>query len=85
VDEVLVFIEREPDEEGFSDDVIFRNKTPVAGVQGVVAVIAHHEVVILFEGILGHFFSIDEEFAVFNFSVVIVVIQSYSGTVQGEC
>src|ERR1700716_4317189 len=37
--------EIEPDEKRSSDDILVRNETPHAAVRGVVAVVAHHEIV----------------------------------------
>src|SRR6266705_4179006 len=37
--------EIEPDEKRLSDDILVRHETPNAAVRGVVAVVAHHEIV----------------------------------------
>src|SRR6195256_3572973 len=49
--------EIEPDEKRLSDDILVRNETPHAAVRGVVAVVAHHEIVPGRHG-AGHAFAI---------------------------
>ena len=41
---VTVRIGTPPNEDRLAHDVIFRHKTPIAGVEGVVAVVTHHPI-----------------------------------------
>src|SRR5690606_29015479 len=47
-----------PDEKRLADDMVLRHKTPKARIFRVVAVIAHHPVIILLEGVAGSFLAI---------------------------
>src|SRR5687767_203456 len=62
MDEVGFAVDRKPDKERLTYNVILRHKSPVTRIQRVMAIISHHEVIILFEGILAHFTSIDVQF-----------------------
>ena len=58
MDEVPILVDRQPDEKSLSHDMVFRHKTPIAGVERVVAVVAHHEVIVLMERVLSNFATI---------------------------
>ena len=54
--------------------MIFRNESPVPGVQGIVPVVSHHEVIILLEGVAVNLLSVDEDHAfVIDLQVVLLV------------
>ena len=55
-----------PHKDRFAYDVVFRHKSPIAGVGGVMAVIAHHPIVIHFKGIAGGQFSVDVNLTMFH-------------------
>ena len=57
---VPILVDREPDKKSFAHNVVLGDKTPVAGIKGVVAVVTHHEVIILMERVLGGLFTINE-------------------------
>ena len=57
---VPILVDRKPDEKSFSHNMVLRDKTPIAGVKGIVAVVAHHEVIVLMECVLSKLFTIDE-------------------------
>ena len=59
IQEIRIAVKGQPDEEGFTDDVILRHEAPVTRVERIVAVIAHHEVIILLEGVLAHLLAVD--------------------------
>ena len=54
--------------------MVLRHKTPETGVGGVVAVVAHHEVVVHCEGIAGGDLSVNQDIAVFHLQVVTFVV-----------
>jgi len=60
MNKVAILVDRKPDEKSFSHYMILRDKTPIAGVKGVVTVVAHHEVIVLMERVLSKLFTIDE-------------------------
>ena len=47
----VFLVEGEPNQYRFSNDVVLRHETPIARVGGVVAVVAHHPVVVHLEGV----------------------------------
>lgn len=53
-----------------TNDMVFRHKTPVAGVGGTVTVITHHPVVIELKRIIFCLFTVDEYLAVFHVEVI---------------
>ena len=72
--------------------MVFGNITPKTGVERIVAVIAHHPVIIHFKGIAGGFFTINQNVLTLGFYFVVlvqldgtavkVIVESLSGTVQ---
>ena len=62
-----------PDEDGFADDVVFGHEAPVAGVEGVVAVVALHPIVVHLEGVLRGLLVVDEDLAVADLQLVALV------------
>jgi hypothetical protein len=52
----------------------FGYKTPVAAILAAMAVISHHPVVIVFGGISGGFFSVDDEFTVYFFQCILFIV-----------
>ena len=55
-----------------------RNEAPVAGIEGVVAVVSHHEIIIILEGIAVSLFPVDEELSVPLFEVVVLINVDYA-------
>ena len=51
MEDVFVGVGTEPGDHGFAYDVVFGYVAPVTGIFGIVAVVAHHPVVIHFKGI----------------------------------
>src|SRR5690606_2100488 len=51
VEEGAVFIPAEPNEQGFAHDVVFGHEAPCPSIFRVVSIVAHHPVIIHFEGI----------------------------------
>ena len=72
VKKAVVGIEREPHEERFAHDVVFGDETPEARVGGVVAVVAHHPVVVHLEGIAVGALPVDEDVAAAHFEAVLL-------------
>ena len=60
-EETTVCIPRHPNEDCLTDNMVFRYKTPEAGIGRIMAIVTHHEEIILFESVLSDFFSIDEK------------------------
>jgi hypothetical protein len=67
------FVPAHPDEGRFADDMIFGYESPETGILRVVAVVAHHPIVVPFESILCYFFAIEVVFSVLLFEVVVFV------------
>ena len=65
--------DRPPDEQRGAHDVVFRHETPVTAVGAVVAVVAHHPVIVHLEGVFRRFLSVDEYLAVANLEVVLLI------------
>ena len=82
VEERMVFVERDEHTPGSADDVVFRYEAPIARIERVVAVVAHHEVVILAEGVGVFRFAADVEMAVAESGVGIVLIHSDGAAVD---
>jgi hypothetical protein len=74
IHERFVFIQREPYEYGLSDDVVFRDVAPVAGVGGIMPVIPHHPVIVHLESIAGAFLAVDEDLTVLHRQVIQFII-----------
>ena len=55
-----------PDEDGLTNDVILGHEAPIAGVEGVVTVVALHPVVVQLKGVLRRLLIVDEDLAVFH-------------------
>ena len=53
--------------------MVFRNKAPITRVGGIVAVVAHHPVVIHLKGVGIGWLTIDENLVAFNLQVVKLV------------
>ncbi len=47
--------------DGFADDVIFRYESPISGIHRIIAVVAHHEVIIHAECIGSGWFPINAD------------------------
>ena len=71
--EPLVGVERQPDERGLADDVVFGHEAPEARVGRVVAVVAHHPVVVHIEGIGVGLFTVDVDAVFLDFQFVAFV------------
>ena len=72
-DAAVFLVQRQPDEYCFSNDVVFRDKAPITRVGGIVAVVAHHPIVIHLKGVGISWLTIDENLVAFNFQVVKLV------------
>ena len=53
--------------------MVFRNKAPITRVGGIVAVVAHHPIVIHLKGVGISWLTVDENLVTFNFQVVKLV------------
>ena len=71
--ELPVPVGGEPDHRRSSDYVVFRNKAPVPGVEGIVPVVSHHEVIILCESVAGRLLSVDVDDA-FRIDLEVVLL-----------
>ncbi len=66
-----------------ADDVVLRYEAPEAGVLGVIAVVAHHEVIVHAEGIVGCGLSVDyHAFSVDPAGVGVVFVVAYDASVD---
>ena len=54
--------------------MVFRYESPVTGIQGVVAVIAHHKVVVLLERVLSSGFSVDDNVAILDLQGIVLIV-----------
>lgn len=68
---LLVRVGRPPNEDGFAHDVVLWHKSPVAAVCRIVTVVAHHPIVIHFEGVALGQSSIDVYLVILNLQFVI--------------
>ena len=66
IEESIILIEREPHEERLPDDVIFRHEAPEARIGRVIAVIAHHPVVVHLKAIGIRLLAVDVDFPIFT-------------------
>ena len=64
------FIPAHPDQVGFSDHMIFGDESPKTGVFGIVAVVAHHPIIIHFEGIAVCGLVVEKDGVVFYFQFI---------------
>src|SRR5688572_7836717 len=83
-EEAGVLVDRQPDEKCLTHNVILGNKSPVTRIQGVVAVVTHHEIVILSEGVGGNFLSVDIQLVVLNLDIFVIVVQLDNVTIEGQ-
>src|SRR6218665_814959 len=74
IDSCSIRIQAQPNENRFSDNVIFRNKSPITAVFRIVAVVSHHPVIILFERVGSSDFSVNSDFITAHFQVIIFII-----------
>lgn len=54
--------------------MIGRHKSPISGIQRVVSVVAHHEIIILLEGVFVNFFSVNRNFPVFDLNILVMLV-----------
>ena len=73
IEEPIVLIEREPNEERLPDDVVFGDETPEARIGRVVAVIAHHPVVVHLKAIRIRLLTVDVDFPIFHLQIIAFV------------
>ena len=57
--------------------MVFGYEAPVARVERIMPVIAHHEVIILLESIVIHFFPIDVQGPIFYFYFFVTLVFLY--------
>lgn len=69
----FVFIERQPDEDGFADDMVLRDKPPETGVGGIMPVITHHPVIIHLEGVSMAFLTVNEYLIAVDLQVIMFI------------
>ena len=62
-----------PDEYGLAHDVVFRHEAPIAGVGGVVPVVAHHPIIVHLEGVAVRQPTIDVYLPILHLQVVAFV------------
>ena len=65
MEEIGVAVPTHPNKQRFTNDVIFRHKTPVAAIFRIMAIIAHHPVVVHFKGIGVWSYAVDVNVASF--------------------
>jgi hypothetical protein len=71
--ETCIIIPAHPNKYGFANNVVLRNKTPVTRIFGIMAVIAHHPVIIHFKGISIGFLSVDVYIVAFYFNLIMLI------------
>ena len=74
IEETAILIQREPYHDRLTHHVIFGHETPVTAVGTVVAIIAHHPVVVVFKGIGGGLLSIDPHLTVLDVQLVALIV-----------
>ena len=70
IEESIILIEREPNEERLPDDVVFGDETPEARIGRVIAVIAHHPVVVHLKAIRIRLLTVDVDFPIFHLQII---------------
>ena len=80
---IAVGVARPPDEDGLAHYVVFGHEAPVARVGRVVAVVAHHPVVVHLEGVRAGLAAVDVYLAVAHLQVVALVC-AYGALVDGQ-
>src|SRR5260221_4119869 len=71
---VPILVDREPDKKSFAHNVVLGDKTPVAGIKGVVAVFTPHEVKNFFgKGFGGAFFIYKKNYFPFFYAHLLFV------------
>ncbi len=58
-----IWVDGHPRKQRFSHDVVFGNKSQKTRIRRLIAIITHHEIIILFEGITGDLLAIDTDFS----------------------
>src|ERR1700741_1908115 len=69
-----ITIPAHPDEQRLAYNVVFGHKAPVARVFRVVAVIAHHPVVVHLKGITIGFYAVDEDVFTVHCQLVMLIL-----------
>ena len=62
-----------PDEDGLAHHMVFRHKTPVAGLGRVMTVITHHPVIVHLERLTVGLLAVDEDLSVLHLQVVTLI------------
>ena len=73
VEPTAVGVQRKPNEDRLAHNVVFGHEAPVTGVGRVVAVVAHHPIVVHLEGLLVRFLSVDVNLAVLHVQLIAFV------------
>lgn len=73
IEEPIILIEREPNEERLPDDVIFGHETPEARIGRVIAVIAHHPIVVHLKAIGIRLLTVDVDLPIFHLQIIAFV------------
>jgi hypothetical protein len=61
VEKILAGVDAHYRNNGFADDVVLGNISPKSRVEGIMAVVAHHPVIIHFKGITVCLFTVDQD------------------------
>ena len=62
--------------------MVFWHKSPEAGVERVVAVISHHEVIVLLKSVAVYQLTVDIEFTILNGHIIVAFVEVDGGLVQ---
>src|SRR5436190_1399809 len=80
-EETAFTVPRHPDENCFSNNMIFGNKSPKTGIKRVMAIISHHPVIIKLKSVSSRFFSVYINLTIF-FRQLIFFVNSNSSFVN---
>ena len=77
VKDVFVWVGAEPGDYGLTYNVILGYVAPITGIFGVVAVVAHHPIVVHFKGIAVSFFAVYQNIlAIYSHFIALVPLDS---------
>ena len=69
----IVLVERQPNKERLTHNMVFWNEAPETGIGRIVSIVTHHPVVVHLEGVAIRLTAVDIDFPIANFQRVTFV------------